>query len=115
MSLSLSQKIQSIYPSLKIPSDWEGIRLRNIGDQRGDFIDAWEHSTLARPTEEQLNNVDGASFLINAQNAQAKLMREAAYAKEADPLFFKAQRNEVPLNVWTDKIEEIRTRYPYDA
>jgi len=113
MSLTLSQKIQVIYPSLKMPSDWEGIRLKNIGDHRGDFIDAWEHTTLARPTEEQLNNVDDASFLINIQNAQAKLLREAAYAKEADPLFFKAQRNEVSLNSWTDKIEEIRLRYPY--
>ena len=45
--------------------------------------------------------------------AQAKTARAAAYANEADPLFFKWQRGEVAEQEWLDKVAEIRTRYPY--
>jgi hypothetical protein len=39
--------------------------------------------------------------------------RGQAYAAEADPLFFQAQRGEATEQDWLDKIEEIRARYPY--
>ena len=39
--------------------------------------------------------------------------RAAAYAAEADPLFFQAQRGEATMDEWTAKVAEIRTRYPY--
>lgn len=39
-------------------------------------------------------------------------LRRAAYQVEADPLFFKAQRGESTEQVWLDKIEAIRQRYP---
>ncbi len=38
--------------------------------------------------------------------------RRFAYQTEADPLFFKAQRQEIPLQDWLDKIEEIKIRIP---
>lgn len=44
---------------------------------------------------------------------QAEQNRAAAYAAEADPLFFKAQRGEASMDEWTAKVAEIRTRYPY--
>lgn len=34
------------------------------------------------------------------------------YSRESDPLFFKAQRGEVPMQEWLDKIEEIKKRHP---
>jgi hypothetical protein len=43
---------------------------------------------------------------------EADNARKAAYASEADPLFFKSQRGEVTEQVWLDKIEEIKARYP---
>jgi hypothetical protein len=43
---------------------------------------------------------------------QAEANRKAAYLSEADPLFFKSQRGEVTEQVWLDKIEEIKARYP---
>ena len=43
----------------------------------------------------------------------AERNRAAAYAQEADPLFFKYQRGEATEQEWLDKIEEIRARYPY--
>jgi len=39
--------------------------------------------------------------------------RASAYAAEADPLFFQAQRGEATMDEWTAKVAEIRTRYPY--
>jgi len=47
------------------------------------------------------------------QREEAKANRAAAYAAEADPLFFKAQRGEAEMQEWQDKVAEIRTRYPY--
>ena len=44
--------------------------------------------------------------------AQAEAARQEAYAKEADPLFFKYQRDEVSKQEWLDKIAEIKLRYP---
>ena len=58
----------------------------------------------APPTEAEL----AAQARAKAESARAQ-----AYAAEADPLFFKAQRGEVPLQDWTDKVAEIRARYPY--
>ena len=39
-------------------------------------------------------------------------LRRAAYAAEADPIFFLAQRGEATQAEWLAKIAEIRARYP---
>jgi hypothetical protein len=46
------------------------------------------------------------------QNKAVETQRKAAYEQEADPLFFKWQRGEITQQVWLDKVEEIKTRYP---
>jgi len=46
---------------------------------------------------------------------QAKQSRANAYHREADPLFFKAQRGEATIAEWEAKVAEIRARYPYPA
>lgn len=38
--------------------------------------------------------------------------RQAAYKTESDPLFFKAQRGEIGLDQWLEKVAEIKARYP---
>jgi hypothetical protein len=40
--------------------------------------------------------------------------RERAYKEESDPLFFKAQRNEIPMSNWLAKVQEIKDRFPTD-
>ena len=45
--------------------------------------------------------------------SRLKQQRQLAYTQESDPLFFKAQRNEISLSDWIAKIEEIKARYPY--
>jgi hypothetical protein len=55
--MSLFEKIMSIYPQLTIADfsfPFGAIRLQNDSDGRGDYIAAWGHPTLPRPTEEQL-------------------------------------------------------------
>lgn len=59
--------------------------------------------------------VDAAAVTVAAEQAQvqAERNRSKAYATEADPLFFKAQRGEATMDEWNAKVAEIRARYPY--
>ena len=58
--MSLLDKIIKLYPELTI-DDFIGftatIALQNDSDGRGDYIKEWEHPTLAKPTDEQLEGV----------------------------------------------------------
>lgn len=56
---------------------------------------------------------DRQAVEAEAQRMSARQSRAAAYAAEADPLFFKAQRGEATTEEWSAKVEEIRARYPY--
>ena len=51
---NLYDKIKALYPSLTDRDFTTTIRLQNDSDGKGDYIAAWDHPTLARPTEEQL-------------------------------------------------------------
>jgi hypothetical protein len=55
--MTLYEKIKALYPELE-PADFHpmhgSIRLQNDADSDGDYIAAWDHPTLPRPTEEQL-------------------------------------------------------------
>jgi hypothetical protein len=42
-----------------------------------------------------------------------KAARAQAYADEADPMFFKAERGEGSRADWEAKVQEIRERFPY--
>jgi len=44
---------------------------------------------------------------------EAEKNRKTAYSVEADPLFFQASRGEIEMSVYTDKVAEIKARYPY--
>lgn len=51
----------------------------------------------------------------SAYNASQKTKRAKAYAEEADPLFFKAQRGEATTAEWEAKVAEIKARFPYSV
>lgn len=42
---------------------------------------------------------------------QIAALRRAAYASEADPLFFKSQRGEATQAEWLAKVQEIKARF----
>jgi hypothetical protein len=56
--MSLYDKIIKLYPSLT-QADFDPfagtIMLQNDSDGKGDYIREWNHPTLTKPTDEQLN------------------------------------------------------------
>ena len=52
--MTLVEKIKALYPTLQDSDFLDTIRLQNDSDGKGDYIAAWNHPTLLRPTEEQL-------------------------------------------------------------
>jgi hypothetical protein len=46
------------------------------------------------------------------KNESVYFNRSEAYIKEADPLFFKAQRGEATMQEWQQKVAEIKARFP---
>ena len=56
--MTLVEKIIQIYPELNgKPFIKIGIQLQNDSDGKGDYIAKWEHPTLARPTDAQLEEI----------------------------------------------------------
>ena len=55
--MTLYDKILAIYPELKTEDFFVMINLQNDSDGRGDYIVKWDHPTLPRPTQEQLDAV----------------------------------------------------------
>ena len=56
--ITLYDKIMAIYPDLTTQDFLTVIRLQNDSDGKGDYIAAWNHPTLPRPTQEQLDAVE---------------------------------------------------------
>lgn len=50
---NLADKVLAIYPQLT-QADFFYITLQNDSDGKGDYIAKWDHPTLPRPTDEQL-------------------------------------------------------------
>ena len=56
--MTLHEKLVTIYPELETYNFISGkIILQNDSDGKGDYIAKWEHPTLTRPTQTQLDGV----------------------------------------------------------
>ena len=55
--MTLYEKVMALHPELTDHDFMSVITLQNDSDGRGDYIAAWNHPTLARPTDEELANV----------------------------------------------------------
>lgn len=85
-------------------------------------ISAEEHATIINGQAAGMIidwNEDGYAFLREPipptkeeLNEQVALNRAAAYAAEADPLFYQYQRKDATKKQWLDKIAEIKARFP---
>jgi hypothetical protein len=53
--MTLYEKIMVLYPSLTQQDFLTVITLQNDSDGKGDYIAKWEHPTLDKPTQEQLD------------------------------------------------------------
>ena len=55
--MTIVEKVITLYPELEGYDFALGdIQFRNDSDGKGDYIAKWEHPTLARPTDEQLES-----------------------------------------------------------
>lgn len=54
--MTLYEKIRYLLPELTESDFLDLIRLQNDGDERGDYITHWSHSTT-QPTAEQLDSI----------------------------------------------------------
>jgi hypothetical protein len=52
--MTLYDKIMALYPELQQQDFLTVITLQNDSDGRGDYIKEWNHPTLPRPTDAQL-------------------------------------------------------------
>lgn len=50
---------------------------------------------------------------IELYNFKQSELRKKDYTNEADTLFFDYQRGEIDKQVWLDKVQEIKSRYPF--
>lgn len=59
--MTLYEKIIKLYPNLA-DNDFHPIKgtiiVQNDSDGRGDYIAKWNHPTLSRPTQEQLDAIE---------------------------------------------------------
>jgi len=50
---------------------------------------------------------------VSNWESRQKMLRQSAYQRESDPIFFLMQRGEATQEEWQAKITEIKERYPY--
>lgn len=111
MTLSLSQKIQAIYPQLQTIDDWQNIRLQNDG--AGDYIAAWNHPTIPQPTEAELAGVDETAYR-NQQAFKALRARRNQFLAETDWVTLQALDKSIDgfgiqlPQVWMDYRQALR-------
>jgi hypothetical protein len=55
--MTLYEKIKTLYPELTDRDFLTVITLQNDSDGKGDYIKSWNHPTLTRPTQAQLDEV----------------------------------------------------------
>jgi hypothetical protein len=57
--MTLVEKIKQLYTELpNEPWIFHGIVIQNDSDGKGDYIKEWNHLTLPRPTQEQLDAIE---------------------------------------------------------
>jgi hypothetical protein len=81
----------------------EGVTLVADADGKAQIGGAWNGKTFSPAPE------------IKPSAEQIAALRAAAYAAEADPLFFKWQRDEADREDWLRKVKEIKARYPKES
>ena len=56
--MNLYEKIKTLYPQLTDHDFMTVITLQNDNNGAGDYIAFWNHPTLAKPTDEQLAEIN---------------------------------------------------------
>ena len=87
------------------------VLLQNDSDGRGDYIKEWNISSVAQPTDSQLNAVDSAADLEERQNA-VRATRRNAYGDWGSQLDMQYHDNVDGTTTWKDHVAKVKTDNP---
>ena len=87
------------------------VLLQNDSDGRGDYIKEWNISSVAQPTDSQLNAVDSAADLEERQNA-VRATRRNAYGDWGSQLDMQYHDNVDGTTTWKDHVAKVKADNP---
>ena len=85
--------------------------LQDDSNGQGPYIKEWNISSVAQPTEEQLNAVDSAADLSERQ-AAARSARRAAYGDWNSQLDMQYHDNVDGTTTWKDHVAKVKADNP---
>ena len=89
----------------------EDVLLQDDSNGQGPYIKEWNVSSVAQPTDEQLNAVDSAADLSERQNA-VRATRRAAYGDLGDQLDMQYHDNVDGTTTWKDHVAKVKSDNP---
>ena len=87
------------------------VLLQDDSNGQGPYIKEWNISSVAQPTEEQLNAVDSAADLEERQNA-VRSARRAAYGDWNSQLDMQYHDNVDGTTTWKDHVAKVKADNP---
>ena len=110
---SLSSKVKKYLAnngvnSVDFTSD---VLLQDDSNGQGPYIKEWNISSVAQPTDDQLNAVDSAADLEERQNA-VRATRRAAYGDLGDQLDMQYHDNVDGTTTWKDHVAKVKADNP---
>ena len=85
--------------------------LQDDSNGQGPYIKEWNISSVAQPTDEQLNAVDSAADLEERQNA-VRATRRSAYGDLGDQLDMQYHDSVDGTSTWKDHVAAVKTANP---
>ena len=87
------------------------VLLQDDSNGQGPYIKKWNISSVAQPTDEQLNAVDSAADLEERQNA-VRATRRSAYGDLGSQLDMQYWDNVNGTTTWKDHVAAVKTANP---
>ena len=110
---SLSSKVKTYCANNGVASvDFmTDVLLQDDSNGQGPYIKEWNISSVAKPTDEQLNAVDSAADLEERQNA-VRATRRAAYGDLGNQLDMQYHDSVDGTSTWKDHVAKVKTDNP---
>ena len=87
------------------------VLLQDDSNGQGPYIKEWNISSVAQPTDEQLNAVDSAADLSERQ-AAARAARRTAYGDWGSQLDMQYHDSKDGTSTWEDHVAAVKTANP---
>ena len=87
------------------------VLLQDDSNGQGPYIKEWNISSVAQPTDEQLNAVDSAADLEERQNA-VRATRRNAYGDWGSQLDMQYHDSKDGTSTWEDHVAAVKTANP---